>query len=200
VRARLAVAAARALTTQSPSRIRALLAVTSRGARPASRQLAQRARDDVTAVSLVCRGSRGCVPRSVATALLCRMSGAWPTWCVGVRTVAPFAAHAWVEADGLMVGEDEPAGCFRALLTVEPRRPARSAVRTVADGPTSPAAVPTASAFAPGAVPPATATRATSTQRATSAAGAAATAPSTSAPPGPAAASTGTGERPTWER
>ncbi|WP_241834894.1 lasso peptide biosynthesis B2 protein [Pseudofrankia asymbiotica] len=151
LRAYLAVAAARALATQPPARIRAVLATTSRGAEAASRQRAQTARDDVTAVSMVCRGSRGCVPRSVATALLCRMSGTWPTWCVGVRTVAPFAAHAWVEAEGLMVGEDVPAGCFRPLLTVEPRRPARSGARvtTVASGPASPAAVPMAGAVRP---------------------------------------------------
>ena len=50
------------------------------------------------------------MPRSIATALLCRMSGTWPTWRVGVRTVAPFSAHAWVEAEGKPVDEVEPAG------------------------------------------------------------------------------------------
>ena len=120
LRAGLAVAAARVLATRSPERIKAVLSVASRGARQASLAQAQRAREDVTAVSLVCRGARGCVPRSVATALLCRMSGSWPTWRVGVRTVAPFAAHAWVEADGQLVGEDEPPGYFRPLMTVGP--------------------------------------------------------------------------------
>jgi hypothetical protein len=120
LRAQIAVLAARVLATQPPARIRAVLATVSRGAAPASRARAQAARDDVTAVSLVCRGAHGCVPRSVATALLCRLSGGgWPTWQVGVRTVAPFSAHAWVEAEGVMVGEDEPAGYFRPLITVE---------------------------------------------------------------------------------
>ncbi|OHV39816.1 hypothetical protein BCD49_09360 [Pseudofrankia sp. EUN1h] len=160
LRAHLAVAAARALATQPPARIRAFLSAASHGAEAASRRRAQMARDDVTTVSLVCRGSRGCVPRSVATALLCRMSGTWPTWCVGVRTIAPFAAHAWVEADGLMVGEDEPAGYFRPLLAVEPRRTARSAARvtTVTSRPASPAAVPTASTARPATDAPATPT------------------------------------------
>jgi len=120
LRASLAVVAARALATQSPARIQATMAALSRGAQPASRAQAEVARADVTFVSLVCRGSRGCVPRSVATALLCRMSGTWPTWRVGVRTVAPFAAHAWVEAAGQLVGEEEPPGYFRPLMTVPP--------------------------------------------------------------------------------
>lgn len=161
LRARLAVAAARALSTQPPARIRAVLAAASHGAEAASREQAQAARDDVTAVSLVCRGARGCVPRSVATALLCRMSGTWPTWCVGVRTIAPFAAHAWVEAEGRMVGEDEPAGYFRPLLSVEPRRPSLPVTRvaTVTTMPASPATVPVtepatpATANPPGAAP-----------------------------------------------
>ena len=38
---------------------------------------------------------------------------------VGVaRRLPPFAAHAWVEADGVMVGEDYPPDYFRILLTV----------------------------------------------------------------------------------
>jgi hypothetical protein len=30
-------------------------------------------------------------------------------WCVGAGRFPPFAAHTWVEADGIMVGEDYPA-------------------------------------------------------------------------------------------
>ena len=47
-----------------------------------------------------------CLERSVATALLCRMRGSWPDWCAGVA-LEPFRAHAWVEAEGSVVGEDE---------------------------------------------------------------------------------------------
>ena len=50
--------------------------------------------------------------------LLCRVRGQWPTWCVGARRLPPFAAHAWVEADGIMVGEDYPPDYFRTLFTV----------------------------------------------------------------------------------
>ncbi|MBL7516791.1 lasso peptide biosynthesis B2 protein, partial [Frankia sp. CNm7] len=157
LRARLAVAAARALSTQPPARIRAVLAAASRGAVPATWGTAQRAGDDVTAVSQLCRNESGCLPRSVATALLCRMSGSWPTWRVGVRAVAPFAAHAWVEVDGHLVGESAPDGYFRPLMTVaptrarwdtaEPRRPVPAM-----PGP-APAATPTSDAPATGEAP-----------------------------------------------
>jgi hypothetical protein len=123
-RAYLAVIVARVLATRSPARMRAILTMVSRGARPADQTRALLARQDVTAVSMVCRGARGCLPRSIATALVCRLSGTWPTWCAGVRAVAPFSAHAWVEAEGRMVGEIEPDGYFRPLIVVGPADPA----------------------------------------------------------------------------
>jgi hypothetical protein len=116
--ARVAVAAARLLATQSPRRIRTVLGWLRRGARPASFEQAKGARDTVVAVSLACASREGCVPRSLATVLLCRLRGQWPTWCVGARRFPPFAAHAWVEADGIMVGEDYPADYFRPLFKV----------------------------------------------------------------------------------
>jgi len=116
--ARLAVGAARLLATRSPRRIRGVLGWLRRGARPATLDEAKAARDTVVAVSLVCAAREGCVPRSLATILLCRLRGSWPTWCVGARRLPPFAAHAWVEADGVMVGEDFPPDYFRTLFTV----------------------------------------------------------------------------------
>jgi hypothetical protein len=114
----LTVGAARLLATQSPRRIRTMLGWLRHGARPATFEQAKAARDSVVAVSLVCAAREGCVPRSLATILLCRLRGRWPTWCVGARRLPPFAAHAWVEADGIMVGEDYPLDYFRTLFTV----------------------------------------------------------------------------------
>jgi hypothetical protein len=116
--ARLAVAVAKPLTKLSPRRLRRVLAVTRRGARPATHEEAKAARDAVLAVSLTCLGPQGCLPRSVAVVLLCRMSGTWPTWCAGVRALPPFGAHAWVEAGGVPVGENAPANYFRRLMSV----------------------------------------------------------------------------------
>ncbi|MBG0816447.1 lasso peptide biosynthesis B2 protein [Planomonospora sp. ID82291] len=119
--ARIAVAAAFALSLLPPGRLRAVLALLSRGAGPARYVHAKAARDAVLAVSLTCLGSHGCLPRSLATALLCRIWGVWPTWCAGVRTRPPFAAHAWVEADGRPVDEAAPPGYLSPLITVAPR-------------------------------------------------------------------------------
>lgn len=115
---RLVVGVARLLATQPPSRIRTVLRWLHRGARPATFEEAKAARDTVVAVSLVCAGREGCLPRSLATILLCRLRGRWPTWCVGARRLAPFGAHAWVEAGGVPVGEDYPPDYFRKFFTV----------------------------------------------------------------------------------
>ncbi|MGH3821226.1 MAG: lasso peptide biosynthesis B2 protein [Pseudonocardiaceae bacterium] len=76
------------------------------------------ARQAVVAVSVRCAG-HGCLPRSIATALLCRAHGAWPTWHTGVRTL-PFAAHAWIEAEGRPVDEPHTTTQMRPLITVAP--------------------------------------------------------------------------------
>jgi hypothetical protein len=116
---RTAVGAAQLLAIRSPRRIRTVLGWLRRGATPATFQQAKQARDDVVAVSLHCAAREGCLARSLATVLLCRLRGQWATWCVGARRLPPFAAHAWVEADGVMVGEDEyPPDYFRTLFTV----------------------------------------------------------------------------------
>lgn len=120
VAARLAVALARPLALLPPRRIRATFSVLRRGARPASYGEALAAREAVCAVSLACLGPQGCLVRSLATTLLCRLSGRWPTWCVGVRAMPPFGAHAWVEAEGRPVDEAAPAGYLRKLMAVPP--------------------------------------------------------------------------------
>jgi hypothetical protein len=117
--ARLAIGAAHLLATRSPRRIRQVLGWLRTGARPATAEEVQAMRDTVVAVSLTCAARQGCLPRSLATVLLCRLRGRWATWCVGSRRLPPFAAHAWVEADGVMVGEDDyPPDYFRTLFTV----------------------------------------------------------------------------------
>ncbi|MGI5526608.1 lasso peptide biosynthesis B2 protein [Streptomyces syringium] len=118
--ARLVLPAAFALSLLPPRRIRTLLCLVRRGAVPASAARARSAREAVCAVSLFCAGPRGCLPRSLATALLCRLRGTWPTWCTGVRVVPPFTAHAWVEIDGHPVDEGVPDDYFSRLITVPP--------------------------------------------------------------------------------
>jgi hypothetical protein len=114
----LAVGLARVLAGQPPGRIRWLLLRLRRGARPATVAEARAARSAVVATSILCAGE-GCLPRSLATTLLCRLRGTWPTWCTGVRT-APFTAHAWVAVAGEPVDEPYPAGYFRLVMAVPP--------------------------------------------------------------------------------
>ncbi|EPH44298.1 lasso peptide biosynthesis B2 protein [Streptomyces aurantiacus] len=114
----LAVWVARLLAGRRPARVRAVLEFLRRGAGPATAEQTAAARRDIVSVSLRCAG-QACLQRSIATALLCRGRGVWPTWCTGVRT-SPFQAHAWVEAEGGPVGEPHPAGHYRTLLAVPP--------------------------------------------------------------------------------
>lgn len=103
-----------------PRRIEWSLKQLRRGSRPASFEDAERWRRRVVEVSPDAAGRYGCLVRSVATALLSRRYGAWTTWCVGVRTELPFAAHAWVEADGRLVGEAGNMATFSRLIVVGP--------------------------------------------------------------------------------
>jgi hypothetical protein len=112
----LAASAGRVLAHLPPRRIRAVLSLLRRGAAPATYQQAMDALDAVLAVSVL-YGGRYCLQRSLATALLCRIRGVWPTWCTGVRT-APFIAHAWVEADGQPVGEPHGPGYYHPLIVI----------------------------------------------------------------------------------
>ncbi|SEG78809.1 Transglutaminase-like superfamily protein [Thermomonospora echinospora] len=112
-----AVGIARVLAKLPPRRLRRALEFARRGARPATRQDALRARNAVVAVSMRCKG-QWCLQRSIATALLCRMRGCWPDWCTGVRT-QPFGAHAWVAVDGEPINENiKDIRSFHVVMTV----------------------------------------------------------------------------------
>lgn len=112
----VATAAARLIVLLRPHRVRRVLTAVRRGAAPATTEQALAARRAVVAVSARCAGE-GCLQRSVATALLCRMRGVWPDWCTGVRT-EPFRAHAWVEVDGLPVGEPHQSAAYHRMMVV----------------------------------------------------------------------------------
>lgn len=115
----IAIITARVLARLSPRRIRAVLTLLRRRAAPATYRQVEDAMDAVLAVSVLC-GGRYCLQRSLATATLCRIRGVWPTWCTGVRT-SPFIAHAWVEADGQLVGEPQGPGYYHPLIVIPPR-------------------------------------------------------------------------------
>jgi hypothetical protein len=108
-----------ALARLKPARLRRALEAVRSGARPATVPEAQRAQDAVLAVSVRCSGEY-CLQRSIATALLCRLTGCWPEWRTGIR-VQPFQAHAWVVAEGVPVGENTASiGHFSTVMVVPP--------------------------------------------------------------------------------
>jgi hypothetical protein len=114
----VAVVVARMLSHVSPRHLSAVLRLARGRARPASYQEAAAARSAVVRVSRRCAGA-GCLPRSIAAALLCRFRGVWPSWRVGVLT-SPLAAHAWIEAEGRPVDEPQGVERFQPLMTVGP--------------------------------------------------------------------------------
>jgi hypothetical protein len=115
---RMAVLLAFPISRLSPRRLRALLGVLRRGASPATAEQAGAARRDVVATSVRCAG-KYCLPRSLATVLLCRVRGTWPTWCTGVRT-PPFSAHAWIAVDGTPIDEPADTVAYHVMLSVPP--------------------------------------------------------------------------------
>lgn len=123
---RAAVVTAFGLAKLRPGRLRAVLERVAAGAEPADPALAEEAFHAVVDASRRCAGWRGCLPRSVAVALLCRGRGTWPEWCAGVRSTPPFAAHAWVESGGRLIAEPGEPSAYSALIRVTAGRSARS--------------------------------------------------------------------------
>src|SRR6266536_6576198 len=117
---RFAIGLARVLARQKPKRIKAVLCRVRTAARAATAVEATRARDCVLTASPRCCGGRACLVRSLASTLLCRMYGVWPAWRVGVLVTPPFTAHAWIEAEGQLIGEALDGTCYRPLMTVGP--------------------------------------------------------------------------------
>lgn len=116
----VAVSAARLLAQQKPKNIKAALAKIQSGARPATAPEARHARDSVLTVSPRCSGPQACLPRSIASVLLCRLRGVSPVWCVGVLAAPPFTAHAWIEAEGQLIDEELDGTCYRRLIEIGP--------------------------------------------------------------------------------
>jgi hypothetical protein len=123
LRGMAAVAAASVILTATrarPARIRAVLRLLNTGAVPAPLAFAQRCRAIVTTVSLRAASDHGCLSRSLAVLLACRLSGRTVTWRVGVLSPPP-SSHAWVEADDTPVGERfDPRLLYSPIITVRP--------------------------------------------------------------------------------
>lgn len=117
---RLAICLARGLTRLSPYRLEQAMTVLRGKARPATADEADEALRSVLSSSLALNAHKACLPRSIAAALTSRLLGRWPTWCTGVGVTPPFNAHAWVEVDGVPIGESDNGTGFTRTITVAP--------------------------------------------------------------------------------
>lgn len=113
VSVRVASACARVLTHLPPERLAAVMRRLCASAEPASHDEALAARTAVCDVSRRCAG-QGCLQRSIAVVLICRLRGRAPGWRTGLR-FEPFLAHAWVVVDGQPVGENAEVAGYQVV-------------------------------------------------------------------------------------
>ncbi|MGH3852674.1 MAG: lasso peptide biosynthesis B2 protein [Pseudonocardiaceae bacterium] len=106
------------LTRARPQRIRRVLEVLHHCGCEADHHQAERAYAIVTTVSLRCASGHGCLCRSLAIILLCRLWGLRVTWLVGFRSPPP-QCHAWVHAGGEPVCETvDPRTIYTPMITI----------------------------------------------------------------------------------
>lgn len=67
-------------------------------------------------------GRAACLEISLTAAWLAALQGRTVTWCHGVQ-VRPYTFHAWVEADGLPVGEPATTSSFLRTMAIPARTP-----------------------------------------------------------------------------
>lgn len=67
-------------------------------------------------------GRAACLEISLTAAWLAAIQRRTVTWCHGVQ-VRPYTFHAWVEADGLPVGEPATTSSFLRTMTIPARTP-----------------------------------------------------------------------------
>lgn len=115
----LAVSVARLIALLPAWPMTQILVALSRDSRPSHVHEVSNLRSAICRSSVRCAG-QGCLQRSIAVFVACRLDGHTPVWASGFR-VAPFAAHAWVEAEGVPVGEPDEVAEFVVVLSVPER-------------------------------------------------------------------------------
>lgn len=128
LKARIAVAAATLLSLLPPYLIALFLKRTMRDAEQSTPAQSIVARSQICTVSPRCAG-QGCLQRSLATVILCRISGHCPSWKTGYQ-IEPFRAHAWVEVSGVPINEPAEVNSYITTLELQPPRPAQAARST----------------------------------------------------------------------
>lgn len=113
----LVVITAHTLAGRRPRWIRGIIRLLHRGSHPGTYEQVKAAQDSITTVSSAYSQQHWCMQRSLATILLCGLRGLSATLCIGIRGSVLTGAHAWVEAEGVPVGEDYTQD-YRVLYTL----------------------------------------------------------------------------------
>ena len=100
-----------------PKKLSEVIEKLSKNTRKALPKEVESWRTSINSVNVRCAGN-GCLQRSVAVMLRGIIARRTPDWVSGFQ-VSPFIAHAWVEVDGIPIGEEMDLSNFQKILFVK---------------------------------------------------------------------------------
>lgn len=100
-----------------PKKLSKVIEKLSKNTRKALPKEVESWRTSINSINVRCAGN-GCLQRSVAVMLRGIIARRTPDWVSGFQ-VSPFIAHAWVEVDGIPIGEEMDLSNFQKILFVK---------------------------------------------------------------------------------
>ena len=100
-----------------PKKLSEVIEKLSKNTRKALPKEVESWRTSINSINVRCAGN-GCLQRSVAVMLRGILARRTPDWVSGFQ-VSPFIAHAWVEVDGIPIGEEMDLSNFQKILFVK---------------------------------------------------------------------------------
>ena len=100
-----------------PKKLSEVIEKLSKNTRKALPNVVESWRTSINSINVRCAGN-GCLQRSVAVMLRGIIARRTPDWVSGFQ-VSPFIAHAWVEVDGIPIGEEMDLSNFQKILFVK---------------------------------------------------------------------------------
>ena len=100
-----------------PKKLSEVIEKLSKNTRKALPKEVESWRTSINSINVRCAGN-GCLQRSVAVMLRVIIARRTPDWVSGFQ-VSPFIAHAWVEVDGIPIGEEMDLSNFQKILFVK---------------------------------------------------------------------------------
>ena len=100
-----------------PKKLSEVIEKLSKNTRKALPKEVESWRTSINSINVRCAGN-GCLQRSVAVMLRGIIARRTPDWVSGFQ-LSPFIAHAWVEVDGIPIGEEMDLSNFQKILFVK---------------------------------------------------------------------------------